>query len=238
MAIAEVHSKRLLTGFWARKWRKYATIAAAGCDLVTYRLIYVNLTLTWNYEHSRRWLSVEGRESLFILMMTQTVVRWGSTSAIAKAVSWPRTPRSHDTHPTPGHCRHGSVSLIILTARGGGKSASGGGARSHQHRSQLQLLRASCDMMLAQTNEWRTSDKQSALRLIVSKQERFLPRRIRLSSSTASTTVISAGRLQRRSCFGSRRADTPAFLKETWHPKQPSDLSLWSKALHLQDWNF
>lgn len=143
---------------------------------------------------------------------------------------------------TPGHCQHRSVSPITLTTREGQTrlwrqlwGPLEPPAQKQTRDSSCCTGRAFCDMRLA--NEWRTSDTVCSSHnwtqtgMICSEiNHSVLPYSVHDSDFTSAPIE--------ESCFGSKRADTPAFLKETWHPKQPSDLSLGSKALHLQDWNF
>lgn len=144
---------------------------------------------------------------------------------------------------TPGHCQHRSVSPITLTTRGGANTpleAAVGttGATSAEANLWLQLLHRACFL-------WHKVSKRVAHKrhtvcsslnwtqtgMICSEMNHaVLPYSVHDSDFTSAPIG--------ENCFGSKRADTPAFLKETWHPKQPSDLSLGSKALHLQDWNF
>lgn len=180
-------SQKLLTVFWAIKWMKNATIAAAGCDLVrwmccvTYRLI-VSLALR------------EGRENLFILMMTQTVVCWESTSTVsislcAGAASWPR-PR-----PWPPD----TVSIDYCDSTRGAKTppeADVGttGATSAEANSRLQLLHGAC-FLSHEVSTNKRADSQSVLCLTGRKQERFALKWLMLSSLVVSMMVISPVRL-------------------------------------------
>lgn len=136
----------------------------------------------------------EGRENLFILMMTQTVVCWESTSTVsislcAGAASWPR-PR-----PWPPD----TVSIDYCDSTRGAKTpleADVGttGATSAEANSRLQLLHGAC-FLSHEVSTNKRADSQSVLCLTGRKQERFALKWLMLSSLVVSMMVISPVRL-------------------------------------------
>lgn len=136
---------------------------------------------------------------------------------------------------TPGHCQHRSVSAMIGEG-GESKRASGGRAMGAAAYCRLQLLHGVgflCHEVSAdkRANEWRTGSTVCSLlnwlqtgRMCPEVHHALLPWSIHHSDFTSAPVEESS--------FGSKRAATPALLKETWCS---SPATLGSKALHLQD---